>query len=217
MKIDLLKTIKKIKRNTKKRAKNKTIEQVNAALKFGWEYFDKKGICYNGYTYDGRWIPVVKRFIDFYKLKKGNKILDLGCAKGYLLYDFYKKMPSLDLYGIDISKYAIACAPPEVKKFIKYGNAINLSRFPDNYFDLVIAINTIHSFKTLKETEKAVSEIQRVTKKNSYIVVDSYKTQKEKIRMEEWQVAGHLVISEKEWLEIFKKTKFTGDYYWFKP
>ncbi len=217
MKIDLLKSIKKVKRDTKLRAKTKTLEQRKKALKFGWEYFDKKGICYNGYTYDGRWIPVVKRLIDFYKLKKGNKVLDLGCAKGYLLYDFYNAMPSLNLYGIDISRYAIACSPPEVKKFIKYGNAKNLNMFEDNFFDLVISINTIHSFKSIEETEKAVSEIQRVSKGKSYIVVDSYKTKLEKTRMLEWQVAGHMVISEKNWLEIFKKTNFTGDYNWFKP
>ncbi len=217
MEIDLLNSIKKIKRDTKLRAKTKTNEQKEKALKFGWEYFDKKGICYNGYTYDGRWKQVVKKFIDFYKLKKNDKILDLGCAKGYLLYDFFYEMPSLNLYGIDISRYALSCCPPEIKKSVKYGNAKNLSMFPDNYFDLVISINTIHSFKTIKETEKAVSEIQRVSKGRSYIVADSYKNSYEKKRMEEWQVAGHIVISENQWFEIFKKTNFTGDYFWFKP
>ncbi len=217
MKIDLLSSIKKVKRDTALRARNKTIEQKKAALKFGWEYFDKKGICYNGYTYDGRWKKIVKRLVKYYNLKKNSKILDLGCAKGYLLYDFYNENNTFDLYGIDISKYAIRCAPDEVRKKIKYGNAKNLSMFQNNFFDLVISINTIHSFKTLRETEKAVSEIQRVSKGKSYIVVDSYKTKNEKLRMEQWQVAGHMVLSENHWSEIFKKVKFTGDHYFFKP
>ena len=141
----------------------------------------------------------------------------MGCAKGYMLYDFYQENNKFELRGVDISRYAIGCSPNEIKGKIKCGNAKNLKRCSDNYFDLVISINAIHSFKSVKETEQAVMEIQRVNKGKSYIVVDSYKIKNKKLRVEQWQVAGHIVLSENEWLKIFQKVKYAGDHYFFKP
>ena len=215
--LNLLDLYPQVDRDTEERARTKTEAQKNIALQFGWEYFDKKGICYNGYFYDGRWVPIVKRFIEHYNIEDGDKILDVGCAKGYMLYDFLHALPTLEVTGIDISKYAIDCAPPEVKEFLHLENANDMSMFSDNSFDLVISINAIHSFRTIKETEKAVSEIQRVSKGKSYIVVDSYRNEKERIRMEQWQIAGHMVLSENEWKRIFLDVGYTGDHYWFKP
>ena len=215
--LNLLDLYPQVDRDTEERARTKTEAQKNIALQFGWEYFDKKGICYNGYFYDDRWVPIVKRFIEHYNIEDNDKILDVGCAKGYMLYDFLHALPTLEVTGIDISKYAIDCAPPEVKEFLHLENANDMSMFSDNSFDLVISINVIHSFRTIKETEKAVSEIQRVSKGKSYIVVDSYRNEKERIRMEQWQIAGHMVLSENEWKRIFLDVGYTGDYYWFKP
>jgi cyclopropane fatty-acyl-phospholipid synthase-like methyltransferase len=113
MEIDLLDLYPKTNRDLKSRVNNKTEEQVRLAKKYDWEYFDKKGICYGGYTYDGRWLPVVKRFIDYYNLKPHDRILDVGCAKGYMLYDFLQVEPDLEVIGIDISQYAIGCSPTE--------------------------------------------------------------------------------------------------------
>ena len=215
--LNLLDLYPQVDRDTEERARTKTEAQKNIALQFGWEYFDKKGICYNGYFYDGRWVPIANRFIDHYNLQDGDRILDVGCAKGYMLYDFLHASPTLEVTGIDISEYAINCAPPEVKEFLHLGNAKDMSRFSDDSFDLVISINTIHSFRTIEETRQAVSEIQRVSKGESYIVVDSYRNEKERIRMEQWQIAGHMVLSENEWKRIFLDVGYTGDYYWFKP
>ena len=215
--INLLDLYPKRKRDTKERAKNKTKEQKECALKFGWEYFDKKGICYDGYIYDGRWTPVVKRVIDYYGLKPGDKVVDVGCAKGYMLYDFLHVMPSLSLAGIDISEYAINCSPPEVRPLVQLGNAKNMYMFPDNYFDLVISITTIHSFSTIEETKQAVREIQRISKGCAYVIVDAYRNEEEKVRMEQWQLAGHFVLSAEQWKELFMEVGYTGDYYWFIP
>ena len=215
--IDLLKIYPKVRRDTEERAKTKTEGQKEIALKFGWEYFDKQGICYNGYFYNGKWVGVVEKFIEYFKIKEEMKILDVGCAKGYMLYDFKNAIPNLGVFGIDISDYAINCSPPELKDSLKVANANDLSIFDDNYFDVVFAINSIHSFKSIEETRTAVSEIQRVSKGKSYIIVDAYNTDEEQKRMEQWQVAGHMVLSEREWIEIFKSVSYTGDYFWFKP
>ena len=103
--------------------------------KYGKLYFDgDRKYGYGGYYYDGRWKSVVKRFIKFYNLKKKDKILDIGCAKGFLVKDFIDK--GIDAYGIDISRYALSEAPKQIKKKVFLGNAKRIP-FNDNTFKLV--------------------------------------------------------------------------------
>lgn len=213
MEIDLLKNYPKRQRDTKARAEVKTQEIIDTNLKFGWEYFDKKGYCFNGYSYDGRWIPVVKDFIDYYGLKEGDKVLDIGCAKGYMVYDFVNQ--GIDAYGLDISNYAIGCSPPEIRYRLYEGNAKDLSIFYNKEFDLVISINTIHCLGE-NDLRQSVREIQRIGKK-AYVTVDSYRNDEEKERMLQWIVAGRTVKSTNEWIKLFQEEGYTGDYYWFIP
>ena len=213
MEIDLLDMYPKIIRDTKTRKLEMTNERKETAKEFGWEYFDKKGVCYGGYYYDGRWIPVVKRFIKHYKLKKGDKILDVVCGKGFMMYDFNNQ--GMITEGLDISEYAKDCAIPDIKPHISIGNCKDLSRYHDKEFDLVISINTIHNLKE-DECRKSVREIQRVGR-NAFIVVDSYRNNIEKERMLEWNITGETIKSDKEWTKLFKEEGYTGDYFWFIP
>ena len=78
-KINLLKSIRKIKRQIKKRKINKNNNIIKTARKFDREYFDgPRKYGYGGYHYDGRWKKVAKDFIKYYKLKPGDKVLDIG-------------------------------------------------------------------------------------------------------------------------------------------
>lgn len=215
MEINLMNEYPERKRNLMERVATKTKEQIETAKKFGWEYFDAKDICYGGYIYDGRWTPVVKRFIDYYGLKSDDKILDCGCAKGYMLYDFLKTMPSLRVTGIDISEYAIECCPLEVKPFLKVGNVIDLSMFKDKEFNFVVCITTIHNLKEI-ECRQAIREIQRVGK-NAFIKVDAYRTEEDRERMLAWNITAETILSVDEWIKLFKEERYTGDYYWFMP
>ena len=65
------------------------------AIKFDFDYWDgDRRICYGGYNYiPGRWSKVAKEMIDFYKLTNDSKILDIGCGKGYLLYEISLILP----------------------------------------------------------------------------------------------------------------------------
>src|SRR3954469_13421410 len=85
------------------------------AKKFGREYFDgERTQGYGGYKYDGRWLPIAERFRDHYNLRPGQRVLDVGCAKGFLLHDFLEVIPGIHVYGLDISAYALANAMPEI-------------------------------------------------------------------------------------------------------
>ena len=65
------------------------------ACQFGKDYFDgdrKHG--YGGYGYHPRfWQATVRRIQQHYHLADNARILDVGCAKGFMLYDFLQLMP----------------------------------------------------------------------------------------------------------------------------
>lgn len=214
--INLLKNYPKTKRDLKKRLVSKTIQDKKLARKFGYDFFDgnrKNG--YGGYYYNPRfWKPVVKDFINYYNLKKNSKILDVGCGKGFMLHDFKDALPNIEMQGIDISKYAIKNCMLSVKPYLKFGNAKKLD-YPDKYFDLAISITTLHNLD-LKNFEKAISEIQRVSK-NTFVTLDSYRNFNEKKRMDAWNLTALTYMPRKKWIEMFKKIGYLGDYYWFIP
>ena len=135
--------------------------------------------------------PVASSMIEYYGLKAGDKVLDVGCGKAFLLYDLTKQIPGLEVYGLDVSRYAIENAKEEVKNNLILGNATNLP-FEDNKFDYVFSINTLHNLHTF-ELEAALTEIQRVSSQNSYICVESYRNEIEKANLLYWQVTRRLL------------------------
>ena len=148
--------------------------------------------------------------IDHYSLPENPKILDVGCGKGFLLFDFLKVMPESEIFGIDISEYAIQNSKEEIRENLQIGHAINLP-WPDNYFDLVFSINTFHNLHNY-ELEPALREFERVGKNNKYICVESYRTEEEKTNLLYWQVTCEAFCTPEEWEWWFKKTGYTGDY-----
>jgi len=211
--INLLKKLPKTKRNVKKRIKNKNKLIISTAKEFGKEYFDgPREYGYGGYKYDGRWIPVAKDIINHFNLKPGDKILDIGCAKGFLANDLILECPGLNVYGLDISKYALRLSPEDVR-----GKLINASceelPFSDNEFDAVISINTIHNCKR-QGVIKSLKEINRICKGNSFIQVDAYHSEQQKREFLDWVLTAEFHGYPEDWFEVFKESKYVGDYYW---
>jgi protein-L-isoaspartate(D-aspartate) O-methyltransferase len=182
------------------------------AKKWAFDYWDgDRRINYGGYRYmPGRWAPVGQAMIDHYGIKPGDKILDIGCGKGFQLYELTQLVPGVDVYGIDVSSYAIENANEEVKDRLQVGNANNLP-FPDNYFDLVFSINTLHNLHNY-DLDKALREMERVGKKNKYICVESYRNEEEKANLLYWQVTCEAFCTPEEWEWWFKQTGYTGDH-----
>jgi len=211
-KLNLLNTFPKIKRDIKSRKKNKDINR-KIAMKFGQEYFDgNREQGYGGYRYDGRWKEVAKKIVEIFNLKNGSRFLDIGCAKGFLLYDMYKMNPEIHIRGLEISSYAISCAPKEVKNKIIQGNCKKLD-FEKNSFDAVICINTIHNLK-IEECKKAIKEIQRVSSGNAFIQVDAYRNESELEIFKDWMLTAKTYLKPNEWIELFNEAGYTGYYFW---
>ena len=215
--INLLSNYPRSKRDIFKRESQKTEEVKAVARKFGKEFFDgdrKHG--YGGFTYNPKyWQSVIKDFKRYWNLNSSSSILDVGCAKGFMLYDFSKAIPGISLSGIDISDYAINNSMPEIKNFLQVANAKKLP-FSDNFFDVVISINTIHNLEKT-DCARALQEIIRVSKKHSFVTVDAYRNEEEKKRMLAWNLTAKTIMSLSDWKLFFKENAYNGDYYWFIP
>lgn len=112
-------------------------ECAAVSKKFGQEYFDgDRKYGYGGFRYDGRWKSFAEKLIAHYRLKPGMRVLDIGCAKGFVLHELKQLIPELEVAGLDISEYAIANGMESVKPFLRVGNAMALP-YPDQHFDLI--------------------------------------------------------------------------------
>jgi len=211
--IQLLDSLPKPKRNIEKRLESKDPKVIAIAKQYGQLYWDgPRDYGYGGYYYDGRWRSVAKDIIDIYELRDGHRILDVGCGKGFLLKDLLLENKNLNIFGLDISQYAINNSEEEVFGRIHLGTAESLP-FPDNSFDFVISLNTIHNFKR-NNAIKAVKEIERVSKGKSFIQVDSYYNEKQKEIFESWVLTAEYYDYPEEWLKLYKEAGYTGDYDW---
>jgi SAM-dependent methyltransferase len=215
--IDLMVNYPKAKRNLEQRAAEKTDEERSIARQFGKDFFDgDRRYGYGGYSYHSRfWEPVIPTFKEFYNLTAESRVLDVGCGKGFMLYDFARLIPGIMVAGIDISEYAIANAKEEVKPFIKVGDARELP-FENDSFDLVISVTTVHNLER-EGCKKSLEELERVSSGGKFITVDAYFNDEEKKRMDMWNLTALTYMHTDEWKEFFEEAGYTGDYHWFIP
>jgi len=215
--IDLLINYPKAKRNVEARGQEKTEEDRAIARKFGKEFFDgDRSHGYGGFSYNSRfWSPVVPTLKEYFLLTPQSSLLDVGCAKGFMLYDIADAIPGINLKGIDVSEYAISNAIEDMQKNIQVADAIELP-FEDKSFDVVISINTVHNLEK-DDLATALQEIERVSKGKSFITVDAYNSEEEKERMYAWNLTAKTIMSVDEWIIFFEEVGYTGDYFWFIP
>ncbi len=192
-----------------------TEEDRRISKQFGRDHFDgDRRYGYGGYTYHPRfWTNTVKYTRDYYHLRDDASILDIGCAKGFMLCDFQQLMPKARLAGIDVSEYAITNALDSVKPFVRIGNAKVLP-YPDKSYDLVLAINTIHNLP-YDDCRQSLREIQRVSRQHAFVMVDAYRTDEERRAMEKWVLTAETLLPVDGWLQLFADAGYTGDYYWW--
>jgi len=182
------------------------------AKKYDFDYWDgDRRINYGGYKYmPGRWSPVADLMKSTYDLKPDQKVLDIGCGKGFQMFELTQSVPGIEVFGVDVSKYAFDNAKEEIKENITVSCASDLP-FEDNYFDFVFSINTLHNLK-IDKLFSAIKEINRVSKNNKYICVESYRNELEKQNLLYWQVTCESFYSPEEWEWIFKSNEYSGDY-----
>jgi SAM-dependent methyltransferase len=210
--IDLLDRYPRVRRNIAAREAAKP-HQREIARKFGREYFDgERGQGYGGYRYDGRWVAIAERMRDFYRLKAEDAVLDIGCAKGFLVHDLRQVIPGIRVAGIDLSSYAIEHAMPDVKPYLVVGSADALP-YPDGTFDLVVSINTVHNLE-LPRCVQAIAEMERVGRRFKYLRVDSYRNDEEHEKFERWQLTALTHFDPDGWRTVLRQAGYAGEYSW---
>ena len=199
-------------RDPLKRMIDNKISCMTTARKFGKDFWDgERKFGYGGYKYiEGYWAPVAKKMIKDYSLNNNSKILDIGCGKGFLLYEFKKLLPGISIFGYDISKYAITHAKTEIKHNLFVHPAEKKTKFNKNFFDLAFSLATFHNLH-LKDLIFSLKEIKRISKK-SYIMVESYRNNKELFNLQCWALTCNAYFNDEDWMEVFKISNFDRDY-----
>ncbi|MDR3516842.1 MAG: class I SAM-dependent methyltransferase [Azospirillaceae bacterium] len=181
------------------------------ARQWGADYWDgDRRYGYGGYHYDGRWRPIAMAIAAHYRLKPGDRVLDVGCGKAFLLYELAQLVPGLSVAGLDISHYGLTHAREEMRPFLTRGHANHLP-WPDHTFDFVLSINTFHNLEVF-DLEPAVREVQRVGKGPAWICVESFRSEQEKVNLLYWQLTCMSFYSPQSWRFLYEKWHYAGDY-----
>ena len=202
-------------RTTRRMQQPRALDPANraAALRFGAEYFDgSREQGYGGYRYDGRWIPVARDIVAHFSLRPGDRVLDVGCAKGFLVKDLVGVCPGLRVWGIDISEYALTNCTPDAAGRLVRGSADGLP-FRDDAFDVVICINVIHNLDRAR-CLAALREIERLAPKRGYVVVDAYRNDAEREIFLGWVLTAITFLTPEAWVSLFQQAGYTGAYDW---
>jgi len=202
----------KTNRNYLGRMNDKKINCMKIAKKYDHDYWDgHRKYGYGGYKYiPGYHMEVAKKIIKNYRLNNSSSILDIGCGKGFLLYEIKKILKKINIIGIDISKYAKRNAKEEIKNDIIVQDAKKKLKLSDKTFDLVLSVNTLHNLK-IQDIEQSLKEIERLGK-SKFICVESYRNEKEQFNLQCWALTAETIIDTSSWKWLFKKAKYTGDY-----
>ena len=213
VKMDFIQEIhKKTKRDYLFRVRDgKKAQYAMVAKEFGFDYWDGDRVyCYGGYYYDGRWRTVAEKMAEVYNLTESSKVLDVGCGKGFMLYEFTKILPGIEVVGFDISHYAIDNSIKDIKNRLFVYKAQDPLPFEENYFDLVLSINVLHNLY-IYDFKRAIQNIERVGQ-HKYIALDSYRNEIEKDNLLNWQTTCELFFTPEEWEFLFKEYGYTGDW-----
>lgn len=186
-------------------------EVADLAIQWGYDYWDgSRETGYGGYNYDGRWRKVADAMVATYGLRPGMRVLDVGSGKGFLLHDLMESCPGLEVAGIDVSAYAVEHSMESVKPVVQVGTAAKLP-WPDDHFDLVVSITTLHNLY-IPDLWTALGEIERVSRGGSYICVEAYRNEREKVNLMYWQLTCRAFHTPDEWQFIFDRAGYTGDH-----
>ena len=180
------------------------------AKQWGHDYWDgDRQFGYGGYSYDGRWRPIAEDIATHYGLKAGDRILDIGCGKAFLLYELSQVVPGIEVAGIDISQYGVENAKEEVRPYLETGTADKLP-WPDSSFDFVYSINTFHNLAA-PELKRALQEMERVGKGKAWLCLESYRNEREKMNLLYWQLTCASFYDTEEWKWLYAEWRYTGD------
>ena len=205
-------------RNYVDRMTDDKVHCSEVARRFDREYWDgDRRYGYGSYRYDGRWAVVAKALVETYSLGRDARILDVGCGRGFLLYEFTKLLPACTIAGFDISDHGLATAKEEVRPHLFCHDAREPFPFADRSFDLVISINALHNLP-VQDVSQALGEMERAAA-NRFLVVESFRTPEELFNLQCWALTCETFFRPESWTWLFDRAGYTGDFefIYFEP
>jgi protein-L-isoaspartate(D-aspartate) O-methyltransferase len=178
---------------------------------FGFHYWDREAATagYGGYTYDGRYLETAKKMIHFYGLTPGDTVFEVGCGKGYLLVEFLRL--GMEVQGVDVSKYAIEHAHPELRESIFCGDMREIE-LPEKGFDLVLAKDTLPHFEE-PDVEPVIKKCMRASRQYCFFEIEVARNDFEQEMLYEWDLTHKTRRPPKWWLDVFDRVGYQGDYH----
>lgn len=188
----------------------------NLAKQFDYEYFDgPRSLGLGGFNYiPGYWTPCVEDIISHYKLTNSSSVLDVGCAKGFTMFELACQLPGVRIKGLEISQYCINNALPIVAPHISHGCCSNLP-FDSNTFDLALSIATIHNLD-INGVKRSLRELMRVSK-HSFVKVNGYTNESERLALHQWNLVADTILHVDEWQKLFDEVGYDRDWEFFTP
>ena len=190
-------------------------DKVHCMLKakeYETDYWDgNRRYGYGGYKYiPGRWKPVAESLIEHFDLNESSSVLDVGCGKGFLLYEMRQILPGLEISGFDISKHGLSQSREEIRDKLFHYRAQDLYPYENDSFDLVISLGCLHNLRVF-ELENALKEIERVGRQG-YVMVESYRSEQEQFNLQCWALTCESFFDVDEWVWLFDRFGYMGDY-----
>ena len=190
-------------------------DKVHCMLKakeYEFDYWDgDRRYGYGGYKFiPGHWKPVAEALIEYFDLTGSSSVLDVGCGKGFLLYEMKQLLPDLKIAGFDISKHGLSQSKEEIRDNLFRHKAQDIYPFETNAFDLVISLGCLHNLRVF-ELEIALKEIERVGRQG-YVMAESYRSEQELFNVQCWALTCESFFDVKEWVWLFDHFGYKGEY-----
>ncbi|MCR5462501.1 MAG: class I SAM-dependent methyltransferase [bacterium] len=115
----------------------------------------------------------IKYILKYLEKYSNPKILDIGAGTGR--YSGYLSSLGFDVTAVELVKHnykLITTNYPLVKAYL--GNALDLKKFNDNSFDLIIMFGPIYHLHTIDEKLKAINEAKRILKDDGIMFICYY-------------------------------------------
>jgi SAM-dependent methyltransferase len=202
----------KTRRDYLARMQDDKVHCMAKAREYEFDYWDgDRRYGYGGYKYlPGRWKPVAEALVARYGLTNESKVLDVGCGKAFLLYELQLLLPNATLVGFDISRHGLDCRHADFTGTLFRYRAQDAYPFGDHEFDLVISLGALHNLRVF-ELKTALEEIERVGR-NKYVMVESYRDERELFNLECWALTAESFFDTAEWIWLYRHFGYTGDY-----
>lgn len=116
------------------------------------------------------YITSMKYIHEYLEDKKNKKILDIGAGTGR--YSISLADEGYDVTAVELINYNLGILKSKKRNVKAFnGNALNLSRFDDNSFDMALVFGPMYHLFKFDDKVQALNEAKRVTKKGGYILV----------------------------------------------